>query len=122
MKWAQSIFAGILLLGTSTISVAVDCDNAYTKMERAICTDPRLLEVERQLVSLTDEALGTGQIDQAQSQWLLDSLARSCRRSPQMRQCLLSVAERRLEWLSDVTGSAAAEDDSDPRTLVGADL
>lgn len=122
MKWAQSIFASILLLATPMIGVAVDCDNAYTKMERAICTDPRLLEVERQLVLLTDEALGTGQIDQAQSKWLLDSLARSCRRSPRISQCLLSVAEQRIEWLASVTGSAAADGDSDPRALVGADL
>ena len=122
MKWARSIFIGIFLLGTPMIGVAVDCDNAYTKVERAICTDPRLLEVERRLVSRTDEALGTGQIDHAQSKWLLDSLARSCRRSSQINQCLLSAAEQRLEWLSSVTGSASAEGDSDPRTLVGAHL
>ena len=122
VKWAQSIITGILLLGSPTIGVAVDCDNAYTKMERAICMDPRLLEVERRLVSLADEALGTGQIDRAQSKWLLDSLARSCRRSPHIAQCLLSVAERKIEWLASVTGSEAADVGSDPQTLMGADL
>lgn len=122
MKWAQGICIGVLLLGAPAVGVAVDCNNAYTKMERAICMDPRLRKIERQLTSLADEALGTGQIDRAQSRWLLDSLAQNCRRSPQIRQCLLSVAEQRIQWLASVTGTATAGVDADARTLVGADL
>lgn len=103
MKWAQSLITGVMLLATPATGVTVDCENAYTKLERAICTDPRLLAVERRLSVLADEALGTGQIDREQSRWLRDSLAQDCRRSQQINQCLLNVAEQRIQWLSRVT-------------------
>lgn len=102
----------MLLIAPAT-GVTVDCENAYTKLEQAICTDPRLLAVERRLSSLADQALGSGQIDRAQSQWLRDSLAQDCRRAQQINQCLLTVAEQRIQWLARAT---------EPQTVVEADF
>jgi len=113
VKWAQGLFTGVMLLATPATGITVDCENAYTQMERAICTDPRLLEVERKLSAMADEALVSGQINRAQSRWLHDSLAQDCRRAQQINQCLLSVAEDRIQWLSQITG---------PRTIVNADF
>ena len=103
MKWAKGLCAGMVLLATPGTGLTVDCENAFTKMEQAICADPRLVEIERKLSVLADAALGAGQINRAQSQWLHDSIAQDCRRSSRINQCLLTEAEQRIQWLARVT-------------------
>jgi len=105
MKCAQSLVTGVMLLATPVTGMPVDCENAYTKMEQAICTDPKLREAERKLAAMANEALGNGQINHAQSRWLHDSLARDCRRAQEINQCLLNVAEDRIQWLARATGT-----------------
>lgn len=100
MKWARTLLTGVVLLATSVPGGAVDCDNAFTRVEQAICGNPALMQAQRQLAALADAAADAGQIERADR--VHDDVAHFCRRSTEMSQCLLNVTRQRIVWLSNL--------------------
>lgn len=117
MKLVQALSFNLLLLITPTIGLSLDCDNAFTKLEQAICDDPLLVEVEQQLSALASAALDSGQIDSERARGLRDSLAQNCRRSSDMHNCLLADALQKIQWLMANARPAESPSDARPDTL-----
>ncbi len=115
MKWARTLLTGVVLLATSVPGGAVDCKNAFTRVEQAICGNPALMQAQRQLSALADAAADAGQIERASR--VHDDVAHYCRRSTEMSQCLLTATRQRIAWLSNLPANG---NQGDPQTIVEA--
>src|SRR5208282_4004523 len=100
-----SVFLLSVLLATPALCLAsgLDCSKASSPVEKAICSNYRLIDLDKQLSQIYSEALQQGsaaEVRKGQRQWL-----RTRRDVCKTKDCIETVYEKRIEELSRVAAS-----------------
>lgn len=96
----------------------VDCDRVFTRLEHAICTNPQLYLLDRELARLSAIAIRQQILSQQGIGEMRNDLALRCARQEQVDACLIGQEKEQIQVLSLHTGrvSAQASDESGETT------
>ena len=106
------LLAGLLYLAGAHAS-PIDCDRALSWVERAVCVDPVLRDLDHQLGKLLADLRGRlegnarQRLDAGQSQW--ERRRRDCRRAALAGPCLADLYRSRLQRLDLQLGEASGQ-------------
>ncbi len=96
------LIAALMLLGTGAADAqSLNCTRAFTGMEQSICGNPSLLEKYDQMNQLTGQAVADNKISTAAAEEYRNGLARLCRTSEDLDQCLAHEITRAISVLND---------------------
>lgn len=104
----------LALLASATVRAnPIDCDRPIAWVERAVCVDPTLRDLDRQLAKLLADlhsradANRRQRLNAAQQSW--ERSLRDCRRANVAGQCLAALYQSRIRRLDLLLGEASGE-------------
>lgn len=100
---SKAIIALVLLFSGSFKGLqaqTIDCNRAFTKLEQAVCSNPRLELLESELSALSQQAVENGLVSARAVRAMRDQLAWRCSVSEEMDACLVEQTEQAIEQLT----------------------
>lgn len=82
----------------------VDCDYVFTDLERAICTNPELDVLDKELERLLTQAVSENLLSARAGREIRNQLALRCGASENVAECLIAREQEAIVQLSLVTG------------------